>query len=171
MGQTIKKNNKKLSGGIKFFLGVLFIYFVVWILNSDLTGKALIGFWDMFIKIVPLLIFVILIMTVMNLVFTEERTKKYLGESSGIKGWIFAIISGILISGPPYILFPLLGDLKKHGMSDSLVAVFLYNRNVKIQFLPVMVCYFGLKFTIVISVYIVVFSILNGKIIGALIKK
>jgi len=169
---SIQNNTKpKISGGIKFLSAILFIYIITAIFHLELCKKSLIDFWGMFSKIIPLLLFVILIMAIVNLFFTKERTKKYLGESSGIKGWIFAIISGILISGPPYLLFPLLGDLRRHGMNNSLLAIFLYNRNIKIQFLPVLIYYFGLKFAIVLSFYIVLFSILNGIIVGRLNKK
>ncbi|MFC1615272.1 hypothetical protein ACFL2L_00565 [Patescibacteria group bacterium] len=171
MTDTDTQNKPKISGGIKFLSAVLVVYIIVAIFNIDLCKKSLIDFWGMFIKIIPLLLFVIVIMAIVNLFFTEKRTKKYLGESSGIKGWIFAIISGILISGPPYLLFPLLGDLRNHGMNDSLLAVFLYNRNVKIQFLPVLIYYFGLKFAIILSLYIILFSILNGIIVGRLTNK
>ncbi|MBW2540150.1 MAG: hypothetical protein JRE27_11165 [Deltaproteobacteria bacterium] len=77
----------------------------------------------------------------------------------------------MLVSGPPYVLYPLLGELKKRGMTNSLLAVFLYNRNVKIPFIPAMIYYFGLKFTIILSVYIIIFSIMNGKIMEALTKE
>ena len=33
------------------------------------------------------------------------------------------------------------------------------------QFMPAMVYYFGIKYTVVLSVYIILFSVLNGKII------
>ena len=53
-------------------------------------------------------------------------------------------------------------------MRNSLLAVLLYNRNVKIPFIPAMIYYFGLKFTVFISLYIIIFSVLNGKLIEAL---
>ncbi|MCD4693857.1 hypothetical protein K8R62_00675, partial [bacterium] len=75
---------------------------------------------------------------------------------------------GVLISGPPYVLFPLLGDLKKKGMSNSLIAVLLYNRNVKITFIPVMIYYFGLEFTVIISILIILFSVPNAWLVAHL---
>jgi uncharacterized membrane protein YraQ (UPF0718 family) len=96
---------------------------------------------------------------------------KYLGQEAGLKGWLLAIIGGILVSGPPYILFPLLKDLKKKGMSNALLAVFLYNRNVKIPFFPVMIYYFGLTYTVIISFYIIIFSIFNGLLINFFLKE
>ncbi|MFH1611677.1 MAG: permease [bacterium] len=124
----------------------------------------------MFYKIIPILLIAMIAMAIIDLYFTPERLQKYFGCNSGIRGWIYAIMLGILISGPPYILYPMLGELKKHGMKDSLLSVFLYNRNVKLQFLPVMVFYFGFVYTLLISIYIIIFSIIGGLIIKRLTK-
>jgi len=159
------KPKQKFSGGMKFFLIVLIAYFIIALFNAEAVEIALMNFLRMIWKIIPILMVVFFAMILINLYFTEKRIKKYLGQQSGIKGWIYAIISGILISGPPYVLYPLLGELKKHGMKNSLLAVFLYNRNVKIPFIPVMIYYFGLLFTIIISFYIIAFSILNGVLV------
>jgi len=164
------KNHNKISGSVKFLIIVLIIYSATALLNFSITEKAFLNFLQMFIKIVPILTIIFATMILVNLYFTKDRIRKYLGAKSGIKGWLYAIISGILFSGPPYVFFPLLGELKKGGMKNSLLAVFLYNRNVKIPFLPVTIYYFGLSFTVVLSLYIVIFSILNGKIIGWLVK-
>ena len=159
------KPKQKFSGGIKFFLIVLVVYFIIALFNAEAVEIALMNFLRMIWKIIPILMVVFFAMILINLYFTEKRIKKYFGQQSGIKGWIYAIISGILISGPPYVLYPFLGELKKHGMKNSLLAVFLYNRNVKIPFIPVMIYYFGLGFVIIISFYIIAFSILNGVLV------
>jgi uncharacterized membrane protein YraQ (UPF0718 family) len=126
---------------------------------------------DIFLKISPILLLLIFINFLINRYFNSKTIIKYLGQEAGLKGWLLSIIGGILISGPPYILFPLLKDLKKKGMSNALLAVFLYNRNVKIPFLPVMIDYFGLTYTVIVSFYIILFSILNGLLINFFLKK
>lgn len=155
---------------MKFLSIILLIYIIIGVFNFSIIQTAIENFLLMFIKIIPILLVVFVVMILVNIYFTKEKIRKYLGEESGIKGWVYAIISGILVSGPPYVLFPLLGEFKKRGMKNSLLAVFLYNRNVKIPFLPVMVYYFGFGFTLILSLYIIIFSILNGKIIELLIK-
>lgn len=164
-------NRKKLSGGMKLFLMVLLVYLIVGLFNIQLAKDAAINFLQMFIKIIPILMIVFIVMIGVDLFFSKERTEKYLGVASGVRGWIYAIISGILITGPPYVLYPLLGQFKKKGMKISLLAALLYNRNVKIPFLPVMAYYFGLKFTVATSIYIIIFSIINGKIVEAMVKE
>lgn len=163
--------SKKSNGGMKLFLIVLALYFIVGIFNIQLAKEAAFNFFYMLIKIIPILFIVFIVMIGVDIYFTKDRTKKFVGDESGIKGWIYAIISGILISGPPYILYPLLGNLKKRGMKNSLLAALLYNRNIKIPFIPVMIYYFGIKFTMVISVYIIIFSIFNGILVSVIVKK
>jgi uncharacterized membrane protein YraQ (UPF0718 family) len=153
---------KKTSAGVKFLFGVIAVYVVAAFFDFELflTGLKQTGL--MFWRLIPILLLVLGIMFAINKFVKTDRIKKHLGEESGWKGWVWAMITGILISGPPYILFPLLQELKEKGMKNSLIAVFLYNRNVKIPFFPVMVYYFGLAFTIIISVYIIVFSVFSG---------
>jgi uncharacterized membrane protein YraQ (UPF0718 family) len=165
------KSKNKISGSIKFLIVVLIIYSIIAVVDFSLAKEALWEFLLMLVKIIPVLFIVLIFMVLANIYFDQNKIKKYLGVESGIKGWFYAVISGILVSGPPYILFPLLGKLRKEGMKDSLLAVFLYNRNVEIAFVPAMIYYFGLAFTLVLSAYIIIFSILNGKIINWFMKK
>jgi len=167
----INKNNKKISFPFIFLLLICILYFILSFFNNDLIVNALINTGKMTLKIIPILIFVFIFSIFINLYLKNDTIKKHLGENSGIKGLLYAIIGGILISGPPYILYPMLNKLKKSGVKNSLIAVFLYNRNIKIPFIPVMIFYFGLTYTVIISIYILIFSILNGFLINLFIKE
>ena len=162
---------KKVHPSIIFLLVVLFIYILIALFDLNFVIRALFETLHMFVKILPLLVLVFFIIFLINMFVSSGKLKKYLGSKSGIKGWIYTFIAGVLISGPPYVLFPLLGDLKKQGMKDSLIALFLYNRNVKIPFIPIMIYYFGFWFTIVVSFYLLLFSVINGLVVGVLTKK
>jgi len=166
-----RPNINSFSGGKKFLLSILVIYLAVAVFNFHTAEAAVISFLKMFGKIIPILGIVFVAMIAINMFFTRERTDKYLGSKSGIMGWIYAVISGILLLGPPYVIYPLLGQLKKRGMRNAFLAIVLYNRNVKIPFLPPLIYYFGVKYTVVLSIYIIVFSILNGLLLEALLKK
>jgi len=165
---TGEKVKTKLAGRWKFLLLMLAIYLLAGWLDPDLAISALHGFKGMFLKIVPILGVVFVALLLVNLLLNPERIRKHLGKDSGLKGWLFAVLGGILVSGPPYVLYPMLGEFRKHGAHNGLIAVFLYNRNVKIPFLPVMVYYFGLRYTVVVSALIILFSLLNGLVVGRL---
>jgi len=49
-------------------------------------------------------------------------------------------------------------------MKSGLVAVFLYNRAIKIPLLPFMVHYFKMPFVIILTGYIIAASIVQGHI-------
>lgn len=160
---------KNLSSSIKFFLSVIILYLLIAIFNQDYFSLISFKLLKNIIEILPILLFVYFLLFLINLFIKPEKIKKHLGHDSGIKGWAYAVIGSIFIAGPPYVLFPILNELKKHGMKDSLIATFMNNRNVQLPFLPVMVYYFGLPFTVIMSVYILLFAILNGVIVGKLV--
>ena len=119
----------------------------------------------LFIQILPILLLVILFMGIMNYFLTAKSASKYVGKGSGIKGWLLAISTGILSHGPIYVWYPLLKELRNKGMSNSLITVFLYNRAIKIALLPLLVYYFGITFAVVLLIYMIIASIVEGKII------
>lgn len=161
---------RRLSGGLKFLLLVGAVYAATALADPGLPGQALTGFLAMVLKVLPILVLVFVVLFLVNLLLKPAHLRRHLGADSGLKGWLWAIGAGILISGPPYVLYPMLGDFKKQGVRPALLAVFLYNRNVKIQFLPALAYYFGLRSTVVISVLIIAFSLINGKLIEGLVE-
>ncbi len=158
--KKILKNKRVL-----FLIIVIGFYLGISLINPSLGQLSFGNFLKIFSKILPLFIVVFLIMFFINYFISDKVIRKRLGGESGRMGIIFAIIFGIIISGPSYILFPLLRDFRNKGATNFILAVFLYNRNIKIPFIPVMVYYFGLVYTIIISIYIILFSLLNGVLV------
>lgn len=160
-----KIKQKRISNGVKFLSLVLLIYILSFLIRPDLTLQAFVKTGSVFLKIIPILVLVFGVIYLINRYLDTEKIQKHIGEKSGIKGWLYAAVAGILISGPPYVLYPLFGDLQKKGMRNALIGVILYNRNVKIPFIPVMIYYFGAAFTIIISIYIVLLGFVNGYLV------
>jgi len=167
--KNIKK--KKINNGSKFFIIVLFFYFVIVFINFDKGFQVMLDFIEINKKVLPLLGFVFIAMILVNMFLTEDTLKKHLGEGRGFKGFLYATIAGILVSGPPYVLYPMLSELKKKGLSNFHLAIFLYNRNVKIPFFPALIFYFGFVYSFILSFYIIVFSFFNGVLVDKLTKK
>jgi len=161
-----KKINKDKKYYGKYFLtSVIFLYFVLLIFKSEKTIKALKVSGNLLLHIFPVFFMVIFFMGMINYFLKPNTVSKYAGKGSGIKGWIFAIITGIISHGPIYVWYPLLKDLRDKGMRSGLISVFLYNRAIKIPLLPLMVYYFGIKFVAILLIYIIIASIIGGKII------
>jgi uncharacterized membrane protein YraQ (UPF0718 family) len=109
-------------------------------------------------------------MVVLNYFVNPKAISKYVGKGSGIKGWFLAISTGILSHGPIYLWYPLLKELRNQGMRSGLVAVFLYNRAIKIPLLPLMVYYFGTIFVVLLLIYMIIASMVEGEIIEMIEK-
>jgi len=65
----------------------------------------------------------------------------------------------------------MLSDMRTHGLKDGLIATFIYARAIKLPLLPFMIDIFGIVFTVIINIYILVFAILQGKLIDIVMKK
>ena len=68
----------------------------------------------------------------------------------------------MLSVGPVYAWYALLGEMRGKGMRSALIATFLYSRALKLPLLPLMIHYFGVAYTLVLSVYLLVFAIIGG---------
>lgn len=167
---TNKTQNKKNQSGknehrgskskipIIVFAIISVCYLILFFVNHTLFIKSFNRFVELVTQITPFLIIVFVIMF-LNFLFIKPATiKKHLGEESGFKGYLYAIISGIISVGSVYMWYPLLKELRDSGMSNKLVAVFIYNRSIKLHLLPVMILYFGLKFTIILTITSIFYS-------------
>jgi len=70
-----------------------------------------------------------------------------------------------------YAWYPMIADLRSHGLKDGLVVVFFYTRAIKLPLLPLMIDYFGVSFTLVLSFYILIGALLQGWIFEQLERK
>jgi predicted Fe-Mo cluster-binding NifX family protein len=153
----IKKIIEKVEVGEVFLFLVVMGYVILGIFNFALLTDVLTVLIRLIVRIAPILLIVFVVMFLANLFFENKSVSRFLGKGSGFQGWMVAIAGGIVSSGPIYMWYPLLSDLKKKGMKDSLIAAFLYNRAIKIPLLPMMIHYFGWNFTLTLSIYMVFF--------------
>jgi len=165
------KKLEKIPGAVKFLSAMVTVYIVAGLINFEYILSISGNLGKNIIEIIPIILLAYIAVFIINLYVSPERIKRHLGHDSGLKGWAYASLGSIIFSGPPYVILPILGELKNHGMRYSFIAVFLNNRNVQPAFLPVMIYYFGLTFTVVVSVYILIFAILSGMIMGKLMSR
>ncbi len=162
---TAKSNpgkGKKLSKGIRFFLIMVGIYIVVGIFDNSTMATALTNSWKMLIRLMPVMGIVLIVNTLVSKFLHPDWIGRHLGESSGWRGFLLVLGVSTVVPGSPFIIYPLLHELTQKGLKKSLAAVFLYNRTVKITFLPAMALYFGIRYTMVLSFFILAAAILNG---------
>ena len=152
----------KINKSWLFLVIVIILYIIAGIISPVVALESLLEFARIFSGVIPILFLVFGIMFLSNLLFTAKAITRHVGKGSGLMGWVFAIVGGILSSGPLYMWYPLLADLKEKGMKDSLIACFLYDRAIKIPFIPIMLLYFGLGFTVIVTILLLVFSVFVG---------
>ena len=159
---------KKIGGAWIFFIAVCILYGIIFGVDPSAAREAFSVFLNLIKRILPILALVFGLIFLSNLFIDNKLVLRYLGKGSRKRGWIIAVIGGILSAGPIYMWYPLLQDLKQKGMRDALIATFLYNRAVKIPLLPIMILYFGIDVVIILTVSMILFSIADGFIVEKL---
>jgi len=157
--------------GIKFLIIVIVLYIIL--LLSD-TTHALSGLQkagSILLSLLPLFLLIITLTALINYFLKPKQIIKHFGKKSGTKGVFYALIGGIISHGPMYAWYGMLQDMRSHGLKDGLIATFMYARAVKLPLLPFMVDLFGLLFTIIMTLYILIAAVLQGKVIDAVKKK
>ena len=162
---------KKIPGRYIFLSGVVLLYLGVFAVSPASSIDMLRSSYDEMIAIAPYIIAVFIVMFFMNIFIKPSFVRKHLGSDSGLRGWIYSALGAMIFPGPPYIIFPLLEDLRNHGMRYSLVACFLNNRSVQPIFLPVFIHYFGLLFSLIVWAFVFIFSIISAIIIERLFMR
>jgi len=145
-----------------FLIIAVLIFFVFALIRPDLVNQVIFSFGSLVIKILPILAIVFVLIFLFNYFVEPKKIIEFFGKGSGVKGWILAIIGGIISTGPIYLWYPLLSDLKDRGMRNALISAFLYNRAIKLQLIALMIYYFGLAYVLILSFYMLIFSIING---------
>ncbi len=148
---------------------VAVLYGVAAFVNSADAYTALANSFKVLKVILPVLLVVVLLMAVINSFIQPKKIAKHLGKESGVKGWVIALLSGLFSHGSGYVWYPMLSDLRRHGVKDGLIVTFFYARAIKLPWLPMMVAYFGTGFTIALTFYILLGAVLQGLIADRLL--
>ncbi len=167
-----QKSEKSSGRGSWIFLGItLLILVLVWGVDPKKGEEAALRFKHLAVQILPMLFLVLGFMVLVNGLLKTSVLVKTMGKGSGLKGWAVAIGAGILSMGAIYLWFPMLRDMMDKGVKPGLVAVFLYNRGIKLTWLPLMALYFGLKYVLVLTLVTVLVSVLQGLVMDYLMRR
>jgi len=162
---------KNISSVWKFFWVICGIYLGVSIFYPVLIQESFEQFLFLLQQISWSLVFVIVFMYLFNVLISEKLIKKYLHGNVGWKQYLLVALVGVLSTGPIYLWFAYLSRMKEQGLDNGLISLFLYNRAIKLPFIPLMIEYFSVKITVVIVVFIFLFSFLNALLIHYFFKK
>ena len=153
-----------------FPASVLVLYGILFAVMPDKTLSAVKSSGNVLFSIIGVLALVFIAMVVFNLFVKPGQVAKFLGAGSGAKGMTLSAAAGIISMGPIYAWYPLLKELKQKGAGNAPIAVFLYNRAIKLPLLPIMIAYFGWVYVVILSALTVLGSIATGYAMGVLLK-
>lgn len=159
---------KRRRGGWWFLALVLAAYLVLGVTDASRAVEALQFFTRVLGQVLPALGLVWLLLFLADLLLDKKRVRQHLGKESGLRGWIGALLAGVFAVGPIYGWYAVLAELRQKGMRDALIAAFLYNRALKLPLLPLLVHYFGLAYTLMLSLLLLLFSVITGLLIEKL---
>ncbi len=129
--------------------GVILLYLVLGFISPDRTMTALKASGNILKQTTLPLILALVMLFGLNLFATPAHVSRFLGRRAGVKGILLSSAAGIISMGPIYAWFPLLKSLREKGASDFHLANFLGSRAVKPVLVPLMVAYFGWRFSLV----------------------
>ena len=165
----MKKTEKSYAGW--YFLGaVIVIYAVLTLFSVEILLKSLAFFWQIIKKVYWVFLLVFALLVVINYLVKPNMLVKHLGKKAGAKGWLIALISGIISTGPIYLWYPLLNEMQKHNVRNGYIATFMYNRAIKPALLPLFIFYFGISYTVVLTIVMLFVSILQGYIVEKIVE-
>ncbi len=157
--------------GKYLLLTVSVLYGILFLASSETAWLAFRKSGLVLLKILPIIAVVILFTGLLNYFLQPRQIAGHLGRESGARGWLWALAAGVISHGPMYAWYPLLEDLRSHGMRDGLIVVFFFARAIKIPLLPMMIDYFGWGFTLLLSLYILLGALVQGWLLEILERK
>ncbi len=102
-----------------------------------------------FLKLLPTLLTVIILVSVALFFIPEKMLIKYFGDQAGVLGYAMAAIVGSVSLIPGFISYPMAGMLLESGVSYGILAIFITTlKMVGTLTIPVEAKYFGMKVTL-----------------------
>ncbi|QOY52903.1 permease [Candidatus Sulfurimonas baltica] len=157
--------------GLKFLAAVSLMYLTLFIFDTSNTLASIQKSGTILYNLLPIFLFIIFITAMLNYFLKPKEIIKHFGKESGIKGVIYSVLGGVLSHGPIYAWYGVLSDMRNEGVKDRLLVTFLYARAVKLPLLPFMIDLFGVLFTIIMTLYIILSSVAQGAVMEYLEKR
>ena len=134
---------------IYFFITITILLIISFFTNKQKTILALKKAGIQFIKILPTILSVIILVSTALHFIPQEVLLKYFGDKSSTMGYIVAGMVGSISLIPGFISYPLAGMLVDSGVSFGIIAMFITTlKMVGILTIPVEARYFGMKVTL-----------------------
>ncbi|OQY32302.1 MAG: hypothetical protein B6241_11360 [Spirochaetaceae bacterium 4572_59] len=115
-------------------------------------------------------VFVLIFMFLFNLI-DEKKLKSVISRSPGYIQYLVMTLLGTFSHGPIYAWYPLMKNFHDKGISYGPISSFLYARGIKLAMMPALMTYFGIKYALVLTVYMLIFANIQGLLIDLLLRE
>ena len=130
-----------------FITGILLL--VSFIANRQKTLEGLKRGAMQFLKLLPTLLSVIILVSIAIYFIPEKTLIQYFGDQAGILGYISAALVGSVSLIPGFISYPLAGMLVESGVGYGVIALFITTlKMVGVITIPLEAKYFGMRVTL-----------------------
>ena len=155
-----------------FFIITLIALIVVLIINLKTGLRALnvigFSFKEMALVLPPIFI----LLGLLDVWIPKEKMMKYMGEGSGIKGIILAMIIGSVAAGPLYAAFPVAAALMRKGVKFTNILIFIGAwSTTKIPMLLLEISALGARFTMTRLAVDIIGIIIIAYVLYAIVSK
>lgn len=156
----------------KVLYGVAFVWLIYsFIRDRSKTKLALKKAWKSFERILPSILFVLVLIGLILSVLDPKVISKLIGTESGILGMGIAAIIGSITLIPGFVAFPLAASLLHAGAGYAQIALFVSTlMMVGVATLPLEIKYFGKQTAIKRNVFSFIASVITSILIGGLMR-
>lgn len=144
------------------------IYLVFLFVTPDRSWAALQSAGQVLMQAALPLLLAFGMMLLLNLFISPVHVSNFLGNGAGVRGVLFSAVAGIISMGPIFAWYPFLDSLRKKGASDFHLANFLSHRAVKPALWPIMIIYFGWRFSLIFTVVCVLSALVTATAVSLL---
>jgi uncharacterized membrane protein YraQ (UPF0718 family) len=138
--------------------------------DRDKTKKSLVIAAKSFVKILPIVFSIIILIGLLLGFVPPEKISKFIGEQAGFVGVVAVAILGAIMHIPALISFPLAASLLKSGASITSVAAFITTLTmIGVVTLHLEIKVLGKKFALLRNGLAFIFAIIIALIMGALL--
>ena len=125
------------------------VVYLSFIANKQKTRDGLKKGGMQFLKLLPTLLSVIILVSTAMFFIPDEMLIKYFGEKAGVTGYVSAALVGSVSLIPGFISYPLAGMLVDSGVGYGVIALFITTlKMVGVVTIPLEARYFGMKVTL-----------------------
>ncbi|PLY03257.1 MAG: hypothetical protein C0623_02030 [Desulfuromonas sp.] len=143
----------------------LLLYLIATWLSPERAWTALQSGGQLLISVSLLVLAVMGLVGLVQTWISRDMVSRLLGEKSGPKALLVAMLCGTLLIGPPYIIFPLLMTIRNQGARWAVVTIVLAAYAVKLPMIPLEVGFLGWPFSLGRSLLTLLFAVPTGLLV------